>query len=144
MAVEKTKSTTVILFAFRCIPGSPARGSFTGLFLIFYHLGVKNRLIALHNLQRSFPEKDAGEIIRIAKGVYRHFAIVAAEFFDMPRLLKRISINGWMWKVMKIMRRLLPREGHSFHCRPFWKLGTIAGRHTYLRQTDVYCLPSFG
>ncbi|HNQ19301.1 MAG TPA: lysophospholipid acyltransferase family protein [Smithellaceae bacterium] len=95
MAVEKTKSTTIILFAFRCIPGLLRKGLFTGLFLIFYHLGVKNRLIALHNLQRSFPEKDAGEIIRIAKGVYRHFAIVAAEFFDMPSITKE-NIHKWL------------------------------------------------
>jgi len=68
MAVEKTKSTTVILFAFRCIPGFLRKGLFTGLFLIFYHLGVKNRLIALHNLQRSFPERMPGKLSELPKG----------------------------------------------------------------------------
>ena len=59
-----------------------AKGILYNLFSLFYHLVAKNRLIALHNLQRSFPEKDDKGNIRIAKGVYRHFAIVATEFFD--------------------------------------------------------------
>ena len=65
------------------------------VFSLFYHLVAKNRLIVLHNLQRSFPEKDIKEIIRIAKGVYRHFAIVAAEFFDLPYITKE-NIHQWV------------------------------------------------
>jgi KDO2-lipid IV(A) lauroyltransferase len=68
---------------------------FITLFSLFYRLGFKNRLITLHNLQRSFPEKNLKEIIRIAKGVYRHFAIVAAEFFDMPYINKK-NIHKWV------------------------------------------------
>jgi lauroyl/myristoyl acyltransferase len=58
------------------------------IFSLFYHLIAKSRLIVLHNLQRSFPEKGAKEIIGIAKGVYRHFAIVATEIFDLPQITK--------------------------------------------------------
>ncbi|MGD0278190.1 MAG: lysophospholipid acyltransferase family protein [Smithella sp.] len=94
MTVEKTKTTKILLFVFRCIPLIVRKGFFISVFSLFYHLGSKNRLIALHNLQRSFPEKDTNEIIRIAKGVYRHFAIVAAEFFDMPYITKE-SIHKW-------------------------------------------------
>jgi Kdo2-lipid IVA lauroyltransferase/acyltransferase len=65
------------------------------IFSLFYHLSAKKRLIVLHNLQRSFPEKDVKEIIKIAKGVYRHFAIVAAEFFDMPFITKE-NIHKWV------------------------------------------------
>ena len=64
-------------------------------FSLFYHLVSKSRLIVLHNLQRSFPEKNSKEIIKIAKGVYRHFAIVAAEFFDMPYITKE-NIHKWV------------------------------------------------
>lgn len=65
----------------------------------FYHLSLKHRLIAIHNLTRSFPEKSANEIIKIARGSYRSFAIVTAEFCDIPYLNKDnlhefITING--------------------------------------------------
>ncbi len=65
------------------------------IFSLFYHLVAKSRLIVLHNLQRSFPEKDIKEIIKIAKEVYRHFAIVAAEFFNMPSITKE-NIHKWV------------------------------------------------
>ena len=95
MTVEKTKTTSRLLFIFRCIPLNVRKGLFTFCFFLFYHLGSKNRLIILHNLQRSFPEKDTEEIIRITKGVYRHLAIVAAEFFDMPYINKE-NIHKWV------------------------------------------------
>jgi KDO2-lipid IV(A) lauroyltransferase len=95
MPVEPTKKTKKILFAFRCIPLGVRKLLFTTLFSLFYYLSPKSRLIVLHNLQRSFPEKNTKEIIRIAKGVYRHFAIVAAEFFDMPHITKE-NINEWV------------------------------------------------
>jgi KDO2-lipid IV(A) lauroyltransferase len=95
MTVEKTKTTSRLLFVFRCIPKGVRKGLFKIFFSLFYHLGLKNRLITLHNLMRSFPEKDIKEIIRIAKGVYRHFAIVAAEFFDMTYINKE-NIHKWV------------------------------------------------
>jgi len=94
MAVQPTKTTKTILFVFRCVPRSVRKAFFTSLFMLFYHLGTKNRLITLHNLMRSFPEKDLDEITGIAKGVYRHFAIVAAEFFDMPYITEE-NIHEW-------------------------------------------------
>ena len=36
----------------------------------FYHLSLKHRLIAIHNLLRSFPEKPVEEIIKIARSSY--------------------------------------------------------------------------
>ena len=95
MIVEKTKTTSRLLFAFRCIPRGVRKGFFIIFFSLFYHLGLKNRLITLHNLLRSFPEKDTKEIIEIAKGIYHHFAIVAAEFFDMP-YINRENIHEWV------------------------------------------------
>jgi KDO2-lipid IV(A) lauroyltransferase len=95
MTVEKTKTTKILLFMFRYIPLVVRKGFFISLFSLLYHLVSKTRLITLHNLQRSFPEKNSKEIIKIAKGVYRHFAIVAAEFFDMPYITKE-SIHKWV------------------------------------------------
>ena len=95
MTVEKTKTTGKILFIFRCIPRNVRKRFFIALFSLFYHLVTKNRLIVLCNLQRSFPEKDLKEVIRMAKGIYRHFAIVATEFFDLPQITKE-NIHQWV------------------------------------------------
>jgi KDO2-lipid IV(A) lauroyltransferase len=94
MTVEPTKTTKIMLFVGHCIPLFVRKWLFISLFMLFYHVGTKNRLITLHNLLRSFPEKDLKEIIGIAKGVYRHFATVAAEFFDMPYITKE-NIHKW-------------------------------------------------
>jgi KDO2-lipid IV(A) lauroyltransferase len=95
MTVEKTKTTKILLFVFRCIPRCVRKVLFKTLFALFYHLIIRRRLIVLHNLQRSFPEKDLKEIIKIAKGAYRHCAIVAAEFFDLPYITKE-NIHKWV------------------------------------------------
>ena len=95
MPVEKTKTTQILLFVFHCIPRCVRKGLLLTIFSLFYHLGTKNRIITLHNLMRSFPEKETKEIIGIAKGVYRHFAIVVAEFFDLP-YINRENINEWV------------------------------------------------
>ena len=95
MTVEKTKTTSILLFVFRYIPLVVRKGFFRIGFSLFYHLVAKSRLIVLHNLQRSFPEKDSKEIIKIAKGVYSHFAIVAAEFFDLTSITRE-TIDQWV------------------------------------------------
>lgn len=95
MPVEPTTKTKLILFAFHCVPKAVRKGIFLTIFFLFYHLGTKNRIITLHNLMRSFPEKNTDEIIRIARGVYRHFAMVAVEFFDLPYITKD-NIHEWM------------------------------------------------
>jgi len=95
MTVEKTKKTDIILRVFRYMPLAVRKGFFRIVFSLFYHMVSKSRLIVLHNLQRSFPEKDSKEIINIAKGVYRHFAIVAAEFFDLPSITRE-TIDKWV------------------------------------------------
>jgi len=95
MTIEKTKTTDRMLFAFRLVPLAVRKAIFIALFKLFYHVSLKSRLIVLHNLLRSFPEKDTDEIIKIAKGVYRHFAIVAAEFFELPQITKE-NIHQWV------------------------------------------------
>ncbi len=78
----------MLLTCFQGIPLSLRRALFTGLFRLFYHLVPRQRLIAVYNLRRAFPEKSDDEILRIARGVYRNMGIMAAEFFDVPRLTK--------------------------------------------------------
>jgi KDO2-lipid IV(A) lauroyltransferase len=95
MPVEKTKTTNRMLFAFRLIPLAVRKAIFISVFKLFYYLSPKSRLIVLHNLRRSFPEMNTDEIIKIAKGVYRHFAMVAAEFFDLPLITKE-NIHEWV------------------------------------------------
>ena len=78
----------MLLTCFQGIPLSLRRALFTGLFRLFFHLVPRQRLIAVYNLRRAFPEKSDDEILRIARGVYRNMGIMAAEFFDVPRLTK--------------------------------------------------------
>ena len=66
---------------------------------LFYHLSLKHRLIAIHNLMRSFPEKSLEEITSIAKESYRSVALIVVEFYDIPsfkkdNLNKLITVKG--------------------------------------------------
>ena len=129
MTVEKTKTTNILLFIFRCIPLGVRKVFFKGMFSLFYHLVAKSRLIVMHNLQRSFPEKDSKEIIKIAKGVYRHFAIVAAEFFNLPSITRE-NINQWVEvEGMGYVQEALVREKGALSIVAHfgnWELLTIA------------------
>ena len=78
----------ILLVCFRVIPSPLRRAMFIGAFRLFYHLVPRQRLIALHNLRRAFPEKSDGENLRIVQNVYRNMGIMASEFFDIPRLTK--------------------------------------------------------
>jgi KDO2-lipid IV(A) lauroyltransferase len=78
----------ILLRSFQGIPLFLRKALFTGLFRLFYHVARRQRLIAAYNLRRAFPDKSDDEILRIVRGVYRNMGIVAAEFFDIPRLTK--------------------------------------------------------
>jgi KDO2-lipid IV(A) lauroyltransferase len=95
MTIEKTRTTSIILFCFRCVPLSIRKLFFKFLLMLFYHVAAKHRLIALHNLRCAFPDKEMGELISIAKGVYRNVAITAAEFFSMPSIT-RDNLHEWV------------------------------------------------
>jgi KDO2-lipid IV(A) lauroyltransferase len=143
MSVKPTKTTKILLFTFRCIPRSVRKGFFLIIFGLFYHIGTKNRLIALHNLMRSFPEKDAMEILGILKGVYRHFAIVTADFFDLPDINKDnidkwVDVEGLENYQAGIARGkgLLTIIGHFGN----WELMTIAAP-IYLQPVDMVYRP---
>ena len=111
--------TDIILAGFRVIPTPLRRALFIGLSRLFYLLIPRQRLIATHNLRRAFPEKSEGEILRIVQGVYRNMGIVAAEFFDIPRLTKeniaaQVETEGLenCWKALEKGQGLLLFSAH--------------------------------
>ncbi|MFZ4437821.1 MAG: lysophospholipid acyltransferase family protein [Syntrophales bacterium] len=95
MTVEKTRTTSIILTCVSSIPFFIRKAFFQFVLTLFYHLAAKHRLIALHNLHCSFPEKEMKEIIKIAKGVYRNIAITAAEFFGMHKITRE-NLHEWV------------------------------------------------
>ena len=69
------------------------------------------------------------DIIRIAKGVYRNMAVVAAEFFDIPwltkeRIRERVEVEGLEYceEALKKKRGLLMVGAHFGN----WELQAIA------------------
>ena len=93
--IKPTLTTRVILIFFKAIPLPLRKALFQTVFRLVYHLLAKQRLIALHNLKRAFPEKAMPEVTKIAKGVYSHLAIVMAEFFEIPWLTKE-TYRKWV------------------------------------------------
>ena len=93
--MKKTLPTRTILLLFGSIPLKIRKTFFRAIFILFYHFSGKNRLITLHNLIRSFPEKSPPEITRIAKNVYLNLGTAAAEFFEIPYLTEE-NMSEWV------------------------------------------------
>jgi len=85
-AMKRSLTTKIALFLLQNIPLSVRKFLFVNLAVLVYYLVPGRRLIALYNLTRAFPEKSENELTRIAKGVYRNFGILLAEFVDIPHL----------------------------------------------------------
>ena len=97
----KIKLAVVI---FSSIPMAVRRGALSFLSYLAYYFSLKHRLIAIHNLARSFPENTLENILKIAKVSYRSFAIMAAEFPELSRLSKdnlhrRIEVKGLQYYI---------------------------------------------
>jgi lauroyl/myristoyl acyltransferase len=94
--MKKNTTTSVILGIFGAIPRNFRRKICIVLFMLFYHVSPRRRLIAIHNLKRAFPERNMNEIIEIAKGVYRNMAIVAVDFFGRPACTTNgLALHTW-------------------------------------------------
>ncbi len=82
------------------VPAAVRRGAFALLLYLYYLLSARYRLITMHNLRRSFPQKSEGQLRKIALGAYKNIAIVAAEYFVLPFLTKEkvkqiVEIEGY-------------------------------------------------
>ncbi|MRR17874.1 MAG: lipid A biosynthesis acyltransferase, partial [Deltaproteobacteria bacterium] len=66
-----------------------------GLSRLAYYLLHKHKVIALHNLMRSFPEKSPAEILRIIKNSYASFAMLFAEFLQIL-YLNKTNLSRWV------------------------------------------------
>jgi len=117
--VTTQRLVDIILAGFRGIPTPLRKALFIGVSRMFYHLIPRQRLIAAHNLRRAFPEKSEVEILRIVQSVYRNMGIVAAEFFDIPRLTKeniaaQVETEGLenCWKALEKGQGLLLFSAH--------------------------------
>ena len=82
-------------FILRIIPLSIRRVVAIGLTKLFYCLSLKHRLIAVHNLTRSFPEKSLKEILKIAKASCASFALTMAEFSEILYMNKD-NLDQWV------------------------------------------------
>jgi KDO2-lipid IV(A) lauroyltransferase len=139
--MKKNITTTITLAIFSAIPRKIRRKICIALFLLFYQLAPRRRLIAIHNLKRAFPGKDMDEIVAIAKGVYRNMAIVAADFFDIPKLTPDnlsdlIEVEG-----LEHCRRALEKnKGVLMFGAHFgnWELGAIALSLTVKPSVVIY------
>jgi len=70
------------------IPLGIRRGIAVLLARLLCRLSLKHRLIAFHNLTRAFPGKPMPEIKQIVRKSYTSFALLAADFFEIPDLNK--------------------------------------------------------
>ncbi|PKN04373.1 MAG: hypothetical protein CVU74_07205 [Deltaproteobacteria bacterium HGW-Deltaproteobacteria-9] len=62
---------------------------------VAYYLLQKHKLIAVHNLTRSFPEKPLNEILQIVKDTYANFALTFIEFLQIL-YLNRDNLHRWV------------------------------------------------
>ena len=56
---------------------------------VAYYFMHTHKLIALHNLSRSFPDKSTDELLQIIKETYANFALTFVEFPSIVRLNKK-------------------------------------------------------
>ena len=64
-----------------------------------YYISLKHRLITIHDLMRSFPDRPLKEIISLAKESYGCFTLVAVDFpnknevDNIEKLFLKISVD---------------------------------------------------
>ncbi len=85
----------IIIFFEHIVPMPVKRIVAVGLSRLAYYLLHKHKLIAVHNLARSFPEKSLTEILQILKTSYASFALTFIEFLQIL-YLNRDNLNRWV------------------------------------------------
>ncbi|MHB8138192.1 MAG: lysophospholipid acyltransferase family protein [Smithellaceae bacterium] len=85
----------IIIFLEHIVPLPVKRIVAVGFSRLAYYLLHKHKLIAVHNLTRSFPEKSLTEILQILKTSYASFALTFIEFLQIL-YLNRDNLNRWV------------------------------------------------
>ncbi|MEE9910666.1 MAG: lysophospholipid acyltransferase family protein [Deltaproteobacteria bacterium] len=85
----------IAVFLNNIVPLPVKRALAVGLSRLVYHLLHKHKLIAVHNLTRSFPEKSLDDILCIIKDSYASFALVFVEFMEILKLNKD-NLHEWV------------------------------------------------
>ena len=135
--------STMFILCFRIIPTGLRRAVFIIIALSYYRLFPRRRLIALNNLQVCFPEKDIGDRVAIAKGVYRNMAIVAAELFDIPFLTPDNVYNIVEVEGLDYCRQALKEgKGILLFTAHFGNWQYSRCRNIVLTRTDSRLLPT--
>lgn len=114
---------------FNRIPLPVKRMIAVGMSRLVYHLLHKHKVIAVHNLSRSFPEKSLDEILQIIKESYASFAMIFVEFLDIIYLNRenlhlRVSVTGLEHyeKACRAGKGVLLITGHFGN----WEMGNAA------------------
>lgn len=83
------------------LPHATARALGRGLGDLAWHLDLRHRRVARHNLALAFPELAESERRRIARDCFRHFGgalfdMLSAHRFDLVELCRRTTSEDWM------------------------------------------------
>ncbi|MCX7925512.1 MAG: lysophospholipid acyltransferase family protein [Fimbriimonadales bacterium] len=73
---------------FRRLPMDAAQRLGAGLGLLAYALSARYRRMAIHNLQRAFPDWTPAQARATARRVFRNFGVSMAEFFKAPSMTR--------------------------------------------------------
>lgn len=129
MNVELSIKIKFVRSFLHLIPLGVRRVVVTGFSRLGYYFSLKHRVITLHNLSRSFPEKPFKELVQIAKASYACFALLFAEFpeifyINAKNLNQWVSVSGLdhYEKALKRGKGVLLITGHFGN----WEFGNAA------------------
>lgn len=85
-----------------------------GLFLLVYYAVRYRRGVVRDNLQRSFPEKEPAEILRLEKGFYHFFCDYFVETLKLASISRESMCRHMVFHGAEELERALTEEGRGF------------------------------
>ncbi|MCK9422451.1 MAG: lysophospholipid acyltransferase family protein [Bacteroidales bacterium] len=117
------------IFIFRIIPFRALYCFSDLVYLVVYYVVGYRKKVVFANLKNSFPEKSVGEINRIARGFYHHFADLAIESLKAFTMNEQAVVKRYQYTNLAFLDALY-REGKSVICVAGhygnWEWGGIA------------------
>lgn len=111
---------------------------------LLFRLDSKRRNRTYSNLELAFPEWSNQDRDRVAKGVFRHFGLVAADFFRTPlrstqELLDNVEVQGMenFDEAESMGKGILALTGHMGNWERFGHWATSIGRHLSVVARDA-------